>query len=69
MGVQRASLDPQNSSNSFDIYSLCSLVSKFYASGLKNKKDIFEMSIALYEHDILTRPKFQNLTTISDLCL
>lgn len=63
------SLDPQNSFRSFDIDNVSSLASKFYPADFEEQeREILRCQLRHYEHDILVHPKFQNLTTISELC-
>ena len=63
------SLDPKNSFSSFDIDNVCSLASKFYPADFEEQeRENLRCQLRHYEHDIPTHPKFQNLTTISELC-
>jgi hypothetical protein len=67
--IMCTSLDPQNSFRSFDIDNVCSLASKFYPANFEEQeREILRCQLRHYEHDILVHPKFQNLTTISELC-
>ena len=62
-------LDPKNSFRSFDIDIVCSLASKFYPADFEEQeRENLRCQLRHYEHDIPTHPKFQNLTTISELC-
>ena len=67
--IMCTSLDPKNSFSSFDIDIVCSLASKFYPADFEEQeREILRCQLRHYEHDIPTNPKFQNLTTISELC-
>ena len=62
-------LDPSNSFRSFNIDNICSLASKFYPADFEEQeRNNLRCQLRHYENDILTNPKFQNLTTISELC-
>ena len=63
------SLDPKNSFSSFDIDTVCSLASKFYPTDFdEQERENLGCQLRHYDHDIPAHPKFQNLTTISQLC-
>lgn len=63
------SLDPSDSFSSFNIDKLCTLASKFYPADFLGQ-DIANLRCQLrhYELDVPTNPKFQNLTSVADLC-
>uniref|UniRef100_A0A8R7QZA5 HAT C-terminal dimerisation domain-containing protein n=1 Tax=Triticum urartu TaxID=4572 RepID=A0A8R7QZA5_TRIUA len=63
------SLDPKDSFRSFNIYNICSLASKFYPADFKEQEmNNLRCQLRHYENIVPTSPKFQNLTTISELC-
>jgi hypothetical protein len=67
--IMCTSLDPKNSFSSFNIDIVCSLASKFYPADFEEQeRENLRCQLRHYEHDIPTNPKFQNLTTISELC-
>ncbi|XP_047073308.1 uncharacterized protein LOC124682718 [Lolium rigidum] len=60
-----------------DVLSFCAkhgvktpdFASKFYPADFEEQeREILRCQLRHYEHDILVHPKFQNLTTISELC-
>ena len=62
-------LGPKNLFRSFDIDIVCSLTSKLYPVDFEEQqRENLRCQLRHYEHDIPTHPKFQNLTTISELC-
>uniref|UniRef100_A0ACD5UTD2 Uncharacterized protein n=1 Tax=Avena sativa TaxID=4498 RepID=A0ACD5UTD2_AVESA len=67
--IMCTSLDPKNSFSSFDIDIVCSLASKFYPADFEEQEiENLRCQLRHYAHDIPTNPKFQNLTTVSELC-
>ena len=63
------SLDPKDSFRSFNIDNICSLASKFYPADFKEQEmNNLRCQLRHYENVVPTSPKFQNLTTISELC-
>ncbi|XP_044348017.1 zinc finger MYM-type protein 1 [Triticum aestivum] len=63
------SLDPSNSFRSFNIDNICSLASKFYAADFEEQeRNNLRCQLRHYENVVPTNPKFQNLTSISELC-
>ena len=67
--ILSTSLDPKNAFTSFNIDNICSLASKFYPADFEEQeRNNLRCQLRHYENDILTNPKFQNLTTISELC-
>jgi hypothetical protein len=63
------SLDPKDSFSSLKIDDVCTLASKFYPADFSDQ-EITKLRCQLqhYELDVPTNPKFQNLTSVSDLC-
>ena len=63
------SLDPSDSFSSFNIDKVCSLASKFYPDDfLEQERANLRCQLRHYELDVPTNPKFQNLTSVADLC-
>ncbi|XP_044453815.1 uncharacterized protein [Triticum aestivum] len=63
------SLDPKDSFRSFNIDNICSLASKFYPADFKEQEmNNLRCQLRHYTNVVPTSPKFQNLTTISELC-
>uniref|UniRef100_A0A0A9GHJ6 Uncharacterized protein n=1 Tax=Arundo donax TaxID=35708 RepID=A0A0A9GHJ6_ARUDO len=63
------SLDPKDSFSSLKIDDVCTLASKFYPADF-SEQEITNLRCQLrhYELDVPTNPKFQNLTSVADLC-
>jgi hypothetical protein len=63
------SLDPKDSFSSLKIDDVCTLASKFYPADFSDQ-EITKLRCQLqhYELDVPTNPKFQNLTSVGDLC-
>jgi hypothetical protein len=63
------SLDPNDSFSSFNIDNVCSLASKFYPADFSEDEiNTLRRQSLHYELDVPTNPKFQNLTSVADLC-
>jgi hypothetical protein len=64
-----ASLDPKDLFISLKIDDVCSLASKFYPADFsEQERSTLRLQLQHYEFDVPTNSKFQNLTTIADLC-
>jgi hypothetical protein len=64
-----ASLDPRDSFQSFNIDDICLLALKFYpADFTEQERNNLRQQLQHYELNVPTNPKFQNLSTISELC-
>jgi hypothetical protein len=63
------SLDPNDSFRSFNIENVCLLASKFYpADFTEQERANLRCQLRHYELDVPTNPRFQNLTSVADLC-
>jgi len=63
------SLDPRDSFSLFNIDNVCTLASKFYPADFsEQERRTLRCQLRHYEHDVPTNPKFQNLTSVADLC-
>jgi hypothetical protein len=63
------SLDPSDSFSSFNIDNVCSLASKFYpADFTEQERANLRCQLRHYELDVPSNPRFQNLTSVADLC-
>ena len=63
------SLDPKDSFSSLKIDDVYSLASKFYPVDFSEQEVInLRYQLQHYEFDIPTNPKFQNLSSVADLC-
>ncbi|CAN6180695.1 unnamed protein product, partial [Urochloa humidicola] len=63
------SLDPKDSFSSLNIDNVCTLASKFYPGDFdEHEINTLRHQLRHYELDVPTNPKFQNLTSVADLC-
>lgn len=63
------SLDPSDSFSSLNIDKVCSLVLKFYPADFSEQERAnLRCQLRHYELDVPNSPKFQNLTSVADLC-
>jgi hypothetical protein len=63
------SLDPKDSFSSFKIDDVCTLASKFYPADFSDQEIVkLRCQLQHYELDVPTNPKFQDLTSVGDLC-
>ena len=66
--VLSSSLDLANGFKSFNIDNICKLAEKFYPQDFTEQEKIqLRFQLQHYKHDVLSRPDFQNLPTVSDL--
>ncbi|XP_063949908.1 uncharacterized protein LOC135152749 [Daucus carota subsp. sativus] len=65
-----SSLELKNSFRLFDIEKICTLASKFNPADF-NQQELYHLRLQLefYKVDVIRYEKFQNLSTLSDLCL
>ncbi|TVU22346.1 hypothetical protein EJB05_32035, partial [Eragrostis curvula] len=64
-----SSLDPSDSFSSLNIDNVCSLASKFYpADFTEQERANLRCQLRHYELDVPSNPRFQNLTSVADLC-
>ncbi|XP_042441464.1 uncharacterized protein LOC122026815 [Zingiber officinale] len=62
-------LNPQNAMESFKIEDICKLVEKFYAQDFtRGEKEQLKIQLKHYEYNVVKRPDYKNLSTISELC-
>ncbi|XP_057443895.1 uncharacterized protein LOC130736055 [Lotus japonicus] len=62
-------LDPKNSFKSFNVGHIYNLVEKFYPSDFSGQEKIqLAYELQHYEFDVIKDVKFQNLSTIGELC-
>jgi hypothetical protein len=58
-----------HSGHNYRCDNLCYLSSKLYPANFEEReREILKCQLQHYEHGILAHPKFQNLTTISEIC-
>ena len=63
------SLDPRDSFSSLNIDDVCSLASKYYpADFTEQERNNLRCQLQHYELDMPTNPRFQNLSSVADLC-
>ncbi|KAM3193911.1 hypothetical protein ACQJBY_070514 [Aegilops geniculata] len=63
------SLNPKDSFSSLNIDDVCSLASKYYPADFsEQERNNLRCQLQHYELDVPTDPRFQNLSTIGDLC-
>ncbi|KAL6655967.1 hypothetical protein ACP70R_006793 [Stipagrostis hirtigluma subsp. patula] len=64
-----ASLDPKNSFSSLNIDDVCLLASKFYPADFSEQERAnLRLQLQHYELAVPTNPKFQNLSSVANLC-
>ena len=65
-----SSLEPRNNFRLFDSEQICTLASTFYPADF-GQQEMYHLRLQLdhYKIDVLRHEKFQNLSTISELCL
>ncbi|KAM0827453.1 hypothetical protein ACQ4PT_068178 [Festuca glaucescens] len=62
-------LDPRDSFSSLKIDDVCSLASKYYSDDFSEQEiNNLRCQLQHYELDVPTNPRFQNLSSVSDLC-
>ncbi|XP_061993478.1 uncharacterized protein LOC133711362 [Rosa rugosa] len=68
--ILSSTLDPRDNFRNFKTEVVCNLAKKFYPEDYDDGEMFaLELECAYYEKDIRSDPKFQNLESISDLCL
>jgi hypothetical protein len=67
--VLSSALNPVDGFKSFKIDDICSLASEFYPGDFTQVEiGNLRRQLKLYEHDVFHNSKFQNLTSLSELC-
>ncbi|XP_074337328.1 uncharacterized protein LOC141674522 [Apium graveolens] len=66
----RTSLEPKNNFSFFDIEHICALATTFYHVDF-GQQEMYHLKLQLdrYKIDVVNHAKFQDLSTLSDLCL
>ena len=63
------SLNPKDSFSSLNIDDVCSLASKYYPAHFsEQERNNLRCQLQHYELDVPTNPRFQNLSSVGDLC-
>ncbi|XP_074351957.1 uncharacterized protein LOC141691113 [Apium graveolens] len=64
------SLEPKNNFRLFDIEHICTLATTFYPADF-GQQEMYHLKLQLDHHkiDVVNHAKFQDLSTLSDLCL
>ncbi|KAM3271718.1 hypothetical protein ACQJBY_042113 [Aegilops geniculata] len=63
------SLNPKDSFSSLNIDDVCSLASKYYPADFsEQERNNLRCQLQHYELDVPTNPRFQNLSSVGDLC-
>jgi hypothetical protein len=63
------SLNPMDSFSSLNIDDVCSLASKYYLADFsEQERNNLRCQLQHYELDVPTNPRFQNVSTIGELC-
>ena len=67
--VLSLALNPVDGFKSFKIDNICSLASEFYIGDFTQvEMGNLRRTLQLYEYDVLHNSKFQNMTSLSELC-
>jgi hypothetical protein len=62
-------LDPRDSFSSLNIDDVCCLASKYYSDDFsEQERNILRCQLQHYLLDVPTNPRFQNLSSVADLC-
>ena len=64
-----SALDPKDAYKSFNVDDICRLVEKYYPLDFFERDRIgLKIQLRLFEHDVQNHSKFQNLSSIAELC-
>ena len=64
-----SALDPKDAYKSFNVDDICRLVEKYYPLDFSERdRTGLKIQLKLFEHDVQNQSKFQNLSTIAELC-
>ncbi|XP_030941602.1 zinc finger MYM-type protein 1-like [Quercus lobata] len=64
-----SALDPKDANKSFNVNDICCLVEKYYPLDFSKRDRIgLKIQLKLFEHDVQNHLKFQNLSSIAELC-
>ena len=64
-----SALDPKDAYKSFNVDDICCLVKKYYPFDFsEHDRTGLKIQLKLFEHDVQNHSKFQNLSSIAELC-
>ncbi|KAK2656333.1 hypothetical protein Ddye_009385 [Dipteronia dyeriana] len=64
-----STLDPTNHFESFNIDDICTLAKKFYPGDFTERElSNLKRQLQYFKNDVLVHPKFQNMSSLSELC-
>ncbi|KAK2650039.1 hypothetical protein Ddye_017528 [Dipteronia dyeriana] len=67
--ILSSALDPTNHFESFNIDDICTLAKKFYLGDFTERElSDLKRQLQHFKNDVLVHPKFQNISSLSELC-